>query len=178
MSLPNFFDTSWTLFLDRDGVINRRIVDSYVMSPSEFEFLPGVIDSMTYLSTVFSRIIVVTNQQGIGKGLMTHDDLHSIHSKMIRTVTLHGGRIDNVYYCPNLAHENPLCRKPNPGMALQAQKDYPEIDFKTSIMVGDSVSDIQFGNQLGMYTVRIAKKSDERANLTCNSLSDWVTYIM
>ena len=166
----------WTLFLDRDGVINNKI-DGYVTKPQEFDFLPGALMALRQLSDIFVRILIVTNQQGIGKGLMTHDDLHSVHSHMLRNIELAEGRIDNIYYCPHLAVEEPPCRKPNPGMALQAQQDYPEIDFLKSIIVGDAASDILFGNLLGMQTVRIASTEDEQANMTCSSLRDFLVYL-
>jgi len=127
----------WALFLDRDGVINKKI-DGYVTKPSDFEFLPGVLAALATLSDLFSHIVIVTNQQGIGKGLMTHDDLHSVHSHMLRHIALMGGRIDNIYYSPYLEHENHYTRKPNPGMAMQAAQDYPMISFESAVMVGDS----------------------------------------
>lgn len=173
--LPDI-DYTWTLFLDRDGVINQKL-SGYVTSPSEFVFLHRAIESIVTLSDIFRTIIIVTNQQGIGKGLMTHDDLHSIHSHMLRNITLAGGRIDNIYYCPHLAQEEPLCRKPNPGMAIQAKTDFPDIDFKKSIMIGDSESDISFGNLLNMTTVRLNNIEDQNANFTCSSLADFITIL-
>ncbi len=151
-------DQSWTLFLDRDGVINKRLVDDYVKIWEEFEFLPGVKEAINKLSKMFGRIIIVSNQQGVGKGLMTEDDLKEIHSKMITEIEEAGGCIDAIYYCPELKENNPECRKPMPGMALQAQKDFPEIDFDKSIMVGDSPSDMEFGIHLGMVTVFVGEE--------------------
>ena len=175
MRLLDFLGFKKTLFLDRDGVINKKI-DGYIAKPSELEFIPNVLSAIGVLSTIFETIVIVTNQQGIGKGLMTHDDLHSIHSHMMRHITLSGGRIDNIYYCPHLASEDSPCRKPNPGMALQAKADFANIDFRESIMIGDSDSDILFGNQLNMTTVRISTFEDSSADYTCSSLSDFVTY--
>lgn len=148
-------DASWTLFLDRDGVINHRIVDEYVQRPEEFVFLPGVLEAISKFSQIFGRIVVVTNQQGIGKGLMTTADLESIHHKMATEVAKAGGRIDKIYHCPGLTAHQPACRKPLPGMAMDAISDFPEIDLSKSIMVGDSLSDIEFGRRLGMFTVKI-----------------------
>lgn len=176
MSLPNSIGSHWTLFLDRDGVINKKL-DGYVTKPSEFVFLPNVLDALSVLSELFQRILIVTNQQGIGKELMSHDDLHSVHSHMLRNINLAGGRVDNIYYCPHLAQEDPPCRKPNPGMAFQAQQDFEEIDFLESIMIGDSDSDIDFGNLLGMTTVKISSVPDEYADMTCSSLSDFIIYL-
>lgn len=150
----------WTLFLDRDGVINERIVGNYVRKWEEFVFEKGVLEAMPILARKFDRIVVVTNQQGIAKELMTAQDLEIVHQQMLDVLHLNHGRIDKVYYCPLHEKENPACRKPNPGMALEAQLDFPEIIFKRSVMVGDSISDIEFGKRLGMKTVFITTKKD------------------
>jgi len=149
----NSFEGEWSLFLDRDGCINRRIVDDYVKSVSEFHFLPGALDAMVVFGSIFKYVLVVTNQQGIGKQLMTHADLAQVHSHMDEKVTEAGGRIDQIYYCPHLALYDPSCRKPNPGMAIQALDQFPELNYRKCIMIGDSGSDIEFGARLGMYTV-------------------------
>lgn len=160
-------DHTWTLFLDRDGVVNRRLIDDYVKTWEEFEFLPGVLDALVVFRKVFGRIVVVTNQQGIGKGIMTEEDLSDIHNRMLNQVIEKGGRIDRIYHCPGLVKDNPKCRKPLPGMGLQAKKDFPEIDFKRSIMVGDSKSDMEFGRSLGMINVFVDHKTDKfDVNLT------------
>lgn len=158
-SLANYkFDKNWTLFLDRDGVINKKIENDYVRSWDQFEFLPGVLDALNKLSKIFGRIIIVTNQRGIGKGLMTEDDLHEIHEKMLQLIRQHGGRIDAIYYCPHdYEKEECDCRKPKPGLALQAKRDFPEINFEKSVMVGDSESDIVFARNLGMVAVGISQ---------------------
>jgi len=166
-------DISWTLFLDRDGVINKRIVDDYVKKWDEFEFVEGVIDAVKKFKTVFGTIIVVTNQQGIGKGIMRPEDLELIHKNMIYELTYFGGKIDKVYYSPFLASENHSTRKPAIGMALQAKKDFPQIDFNRSIMVGDSGSDIAFGKNAGMKTVFIGAHNNYKADLYCSSLVDF-----
>lgn len=110
---------------------------------------------------MFQRIVVVTNQQGIGKGKMTESQLHQVHDYLLHHVVKAKGLIDKIYYCPTLKTEEPLCRKPNTGMGLQAQSDFPEIDFKKSIIVGDSISDMEFGKRLGMKTVFITSKEEE-----------------
>ncbi|GIV23328.1 MAG: HAD-IIIA family hydrolase [Bacteroidia bacterium] len=149
------FDRSWTLFLDRDGVINEEKVGSYVVDWSEFRFLDGVPEALAFLSRVFGRIIVVTNQRGVGKGLMTPEALNDIHARMRVAIEAAGGRIDAVYACTEVAPDSP-CRKPQVGMALWAQRDFPEIDFRRAVMVGNSDSDMLFGHTLGMHTVWIA----------------------
>jgi histidinol-phosphate phosphatase family protein len=148
-------DSTWTLFLDRDGVINRRIVDGYVLRKEDFVFLPGALDAIAGFSKLFKRIVVVTNQQGIAKGLMTEDNLLGIHTMMKEEISSAGGRIDGVYYCPELKGTPGGCRKPGVAMGLQAKREFPEIRFKRSIMVGDSPSDMVFARRLGMKRVFI-----------------------
>ncbi len=158
--MPNPF-ANWTLFLDRDGVINDRLPGAYVRFPEEFQFAEGSLKALQQLATYFKRIIVVTNQQGIGKGLMTEEDLKKVHAYMLREVTRNGGRIEAVYFCPNLAKNNSPCRKPNPGMAHWAKADFADIDFAKSIIVGDSISDMNFGKPLGMKTVFVESKPED-----------------
>ncbi len=162
-SWPTFqISPEWTLFLDRDGVINERLPGDYVREWDSFSFLPGVLEALGLLSGLFGRIIVVTNQAGIEKGLMTHEQLTQIHELMMEYIRYHGGDIDEIYYCPYTAASEPFCRKPNPGMALEAVKDFPEIRLSKSLMVGDSDSDIAFGNRLGMKTILVGDKPDNR----------------
>ena len=152
-----------TLFLDRDGVINEKI-DGYVKTYSEFKFIDGVLESLKYLSEHFEKIIIVTNQQGIGKKLMTSDDLDRLHNSMVNEINLFGGRIDKIYHCPCLESENCDCRKPNSGMLLEAKKDFPSIKFKNSILLGDSDTDITFAENVGVKAVKVSQEY---------SLSDW-----
>lgn len=151
----------WTLFLDRDGVINQRIPGRYVTNWAEFQFNKGAVDAIAQFTKLFGKIIVVTNQQGIDKGIMTATQLEDLHQQMCAAILEKSGRLDRVYYSPKLATTNPICRKPNTGMAFQAQKDFPSIDFQQSMMVGDSISDIEFGQRLGMKTVLIEGKKEE-----------------
>jgi len=153
-------DKTWTLFLDRDGVINERIWGGYVTEPDGFHFIPGVLEALSLLSNRFGKIILVTNQQGIGKGQMTEDHLGAIHKHMVEEVESQGGRIDAVYFCPDLKSKSDNCRKPGIKMALQAKADFPEIDFSKSIMVGDSDSDVEFGKNAGMFTVYTGKETN------------------
>lgn len=171
-------DKTWTLFLDRDGVINQRIPDDYVKSISQFHFLPGVKESMAKLSALFGNIVVVTNQQGIGKGLYTHDDLNVIHKHMKQEIESCGGRIDAIFYAPNLASENSSLRKPGIGMAENAQKIFPKIDFSKSIMVGDSSSDMEFARNAGMKAVFCSTGSDTvSADVRVSSLAEFASCI-
>ncbi len=144
-------DKTWTLFLDRDGVINKKIENDYVRNWEQFEFLPGVLEALKILNSLFGRIVIVTNQRGVGRGLMTIKDLENIHERMLYIFKKEGIKVDKIYYCP---HDNSRevcnCRKPDVGMALQAKEDFPEIVFEKSIMIGDSISDVEFGNRLKM----------------------------
>lgn len=142
----------WTLFLDRDGVINEDKPGSYIFSPEEFHFMPGAPAIFAELANRFSTILVVTNQRGVGKQLMTEETLQVIHHQMREAIVAAGGRIDAIYYASSLSNKDPL-RKPNPGMALRARRDFPTIDFSRSIMIGNNISDMQFGRNAGMYTV-------------------------
>ncbi len=156
MTLKNLgISNRWTLFLDRDGVINHRLVDDYVKTEEEFRFLDGVPEAIASLGKIFGKILVVTNQQGIGKGLMRMADLDRIHQKMLDEVRSCGGTINKIYVCPELSVSRPFCRKPQIGMGLQARKDFPEISFRQSLMAGDSLSDMRFGKRLKMKTVLI-----------------------
>jgi histidinol-phosphate phosphatase family protein len=145
----------WSLFLDRDGVINERIMDGYIQTPSEFVFLPGSLEAFPLFSSIFKYIFIITNQQGIGKGIMNIDELEKIHQYMIHQIKLAGGRIDGIYFCPDLATQIPNCRKPGIAMALHAQKDFPDVDFSKSFMVGDTIADMEFGKNAGMQSVLI-----------------------
>lgn len=155
MDWKNIINGDWTLFLDRDGVINVRIIDGYVTKREEFEFLPNVIDAFKIFKNKFKRIIVVTNQQGVGKEIMSYEDVVDVHKYMIQEVENNGGKIDNIYFCPDLKSDINNYRKPKPTMAFMAKEDFPEIDFTKSIMVGDMNSDVEFGKNAGMKTVFI-----------------------
>ncbi len=144
------------LFLDRDGVLNTLRRNDYVKSPDELEVLPGVPEAMALLRQQFGRIFIVTNQQGIGKGLMTEDDLDVIHAKLLAAI----GSVDHIYHCPELERVHSFRRKPNIGMALQARHDFPDIKLKESVMIGDSRTDMLFGRRCGMTTVLVGDNSD------------------
>lgn len=145
-------DRSWTLFLDRDGVINVDKEGSYIFTPDEFQFTEGAPALFRTLSRHFGRIVVITNQRGVGRALMTEQDLKAIHDKMCSAVEAAGGKIDAVFYCTSIHNDHPQ-RKPNPGMALQAVRHFPDIDLDRTIMVGNNPSDMLFGRNSGVYTV-------------------------
>jgi D-glycero-D-manno-heptose 1,7-bisphosphate phosphatase len=171
-------DAGWTLFLDRDGVLNHEKEQSYIFHYGEFVFYEGVKEALAMLAGRFGRILVVTNQRGVGKGLMTEEDLLDIHGKMVEEIAMTGGRIDSIYFCDSLSNEHPD-RKPNPGMALQAKKEYPEIDLHRSVMVGNNISDMDFGRNAGMFTVFLRTTQPDlplphpSIDLSFNSLYDF-----
>lgn len=138
------------LFLDRDGILNKHLPGDYVRNWSMWEWLPGILEAMPVLAKRFKRIFIVTNQQGVGKGLMTEADLEDVHRHMLADIEAAGGRIDRVYVCTALESEKSPNRKPEIGMALQAQRDFPEVDFHRSVMVGDSKSDELFAQRSRM----------------------------
>jgi len=174
----NQIDQTWTLFLDRDGVINYEKHQDYIHTWDEFKFYEGVPASFRIFSKKFHRIIVVTNQKGVGKGLTKLDDLHTIHANMERAIIQAGGRIDAVFYCSDLEDNSPF-RKPNPGMGLQAAQQFPDIDLSRSIMVGNTISDMEFGRNLGVYTVFLPTTrpevalDDHRIDAVFNSLPEF-----
>jgi len=166
----------WCLFLDRDGVINERIMGGYVQSWAEFRFLPGVLRAIATLSRWAPRIVVVTNQQGVGKGLMTDGDLEDIHTRMAAEIAAAGGRLDAILVCPHLASAACDCRKPAPGLALRYLGENAQLDAELSIMVGDTDSDIEMGRRLGQstggaLTIRIGREPDPEADATYLSLA-------
>ncbi len=153
-----------SLFLDRDGVLNKRPGKGYVCNPKEFTWLPGSLESLKWLSKVFSYIVIVSNQQGVGKGLMDEQDLISVNKKMLDQAKKSGGRIDGVYSAMGLRAESSFRRKPGPGMALEAKSDFPGIEFSRSLMVGDTFRDVLFGYRLGMKSVLIGQGGNNEVN--------------
>ena len=150
----------WTLFLDRDGVINHEKKGDYIRNWSEFKFYQESLTALPLLAQKFSKIIITTNQKGIGKGLMTVADLNLIHQNMTQYIIELGGRIDAIYFCSDVDNLS-INRKPQPGMALQAKTAFPTIDFTKSIMVGNRMSDMEFGRNAGMHTIYLATTHPE-----------------
>lgn len=129
------------LFLDRDGVINENR-DDYVKSWEEFVFLPRVFEALRLLAVIFPRIIVITNQAAVAKGLLSHVAARDILTRMKTEIEREGGRIDGLYYCPHASTDGCDCRKPEPGLLLRAARDHA-LDLRRSFLVGDKVSDVQ-----------------------------------
>ena len=144
-----------SLFLDRDGVINKKLEGRYVSRWEEFEFMPNALQAVNILSKLFKRIFIVTNQQGIGKGIMSQNDLLFLHQKMLNEIEKAGGKINKIYFCPHLETDNCNCRKPKIGMIEKAIQDFSSINIKKSYLIGDSPSDIKAGERAGLHTIKV-----------------------
>ncbi len=161
---------NWSLFLDRDGVLNERPGDGYVLNPAQFQWSDGSLEAVVDLRGIFEHIVVVTNQQGVGKGLMQMPDLEEINMRMLAEIKEAGGHVDGIYSATGLRLSDSFRRKPGPGMALEAARDFPGICFSRSIMAGDTFSDMLFGFRLGMVTVMIGPGNVPAA---CHHLVDF-----
>lgn len=147
-----------TLFLDRDGVINILRPADYVKCWEEFRFCDGILANLAEWAKHYRHIIIVTNQRGVGKGLMTMQDLEDIHSCMLAEIEKTGGRIDRIYVCTAIDSTDPM-RKPSPGMVRQALRDFPDINLTHSVMIGDMPSDAEFARNAGIrYTLILPQK--------------------
>ncbi len=135
------------IFLDRDGVINHN-VDGYVTSPAQWMPLPGSIAAMGRLNQAGYRLAIITNQAGIGKGIMTIKQLEDIHQHMLGILKTHHIRIEQIYYCPHAPDQECFCRKPSPGMLLKAAEDL-KVPLKEVWMVGDAARDVRAARAAG-----------------------------
>ena len=158
-----------TLFLDRDGVINKKLEQRYVTNFDEFVFVKNSDVAIRKLHKIFKRILVVTNQQGIGKGIMTEDDLNLLHLQMQRKLSVDFDLIDKIYFCPCLEVDNCNCRKPKTGMLENAKLDFPDMKIEDSFLIGDSDSDIIAGKKFGLTTIKVSSEF---------TLFDWLTKII
>jgi histidinol-phosphate phosphatase family protein len=149
-----------TLFIDRDGVINVEKKEDYIYTWEEFVFYPNVLKAFKIFAHYFDRIIVITNQRGVGKGKMSEEDLLVIHANMQKAIEAAGSKIDAIFYCTDVDNTSPN-RKPNAGMALQAKAKFPEIDFTKTFMVGNKMSDMLFAKNAGVQSVFIATTNPE-----------------
>lgn len=153
------------IFLDRDGVINRQRVADYVVTWEQFEFLPGVLDALREASAFGFPLFVITNQQCVGKGLISDEGLSKIHARMIACVNEHGGDIRAVYVCPHIEGDDCDCRKPKPGMLVRAAEEHG-LDLAASWFIGDSGRDVVAGHDAGCRTILVGKdRADELAYL-------------
>jgi D-glycero-D-manno-heptose 1,7-bisphosphate phosphatase len=172
-----------TVFLDRDGILNEKMPDHrYVTRWEEFRVLPGVPEAVRRLNEAGLRVVVVSNQRGIAKGLYTTADLEAMHAQFQRLLGREGARIDGFFICPHEENEC-NCRKPLTGLFEQAVARFPEITAATSVIIGDSASDVEFGRRLGMKTILVdardsAAQVAELADLRFGSLAEAVNAIL
>jgi D-glycero-D-manno-heptose 1,7-bisphosphate phosphatase len=144
------------VFLDRDGVINKRAPgDGYITRAEDFELLPSVAEAIALLNRAGFLVVVVTNQRGIARGLYSEANLAQIHTKMTRSLAAVGARLDAIYFCPHDKEPPCACRKPAPGMLLTAAAEH-QIDLPNSWMIGDSESDSEAGTRAGCRTITIS----------------------
>ena len=164
-------------FLDRDGVLNRKAPEGqYVTRWEEMEFLPGAREAVRSLNQAGYIVVVVSNQRCVAKGLITASELDSMHARMRYEFEAGGARIDAIYYCPHDFQPPCSCRKPQPGMLLEAARKY-ELDLAESWMIGDSDHDVEAGRSAGCRTVRLigsGKSPSAEANVVASSLLDAV----
>jgi D-glycero-D-manno-heptose 1,7-bisphosphate phosphatase len=150
------------IFLDRDGVVNKDSPD-YVKRWSEFEFLPGSLDAIRLLTEKKYLVIIITNQSIINRKMATLDDLEFTHSMMKKAVKEGGGEIKDIFFCPHAPEEGCSCRKPKPGLILEALKKFGA-DAKNSVMVGDSAKDIECARRAGCrYAILVKTGKYEQA---------------
>jgi D-glycero-D-manno-heptose 1,7-bisphosphate phosphatase len=164
-----------TVFLDRDGVLNEKMPEgSFVASWENFHILPGVPEAVSRLNRIGLRVIVVSNQRGVALGLFSLADVQSVHTALQQLLKSQEARVDAFYVCPHDTNQC-NCRKPLPGLFEQAVTDYPEISAVTSVMIGDSLVDIEFGRRLGMATILVDRdRTEERSSdQEGRALADW-----
>lgn len=165
------------VFLDRDGVINVKAPEgSYVRNWKDLQLLPDAAESVAMLNRSGLKVIVVTNQRGIALGLLSELDLQGVHERLADMLANAGAHVDAIFYCP---HDKNVCncRKPKPGLFLQAFERFPAANATNSVMIGDSASDMMAGNLLGMRTVLVRQKGRSASGhlVGAEELADWIT---
>jgi D-glycero-D-manno-heptose 1,7-bisphosphate phosphatase len=145
------------VFLDRDGVINRRLPGAYVRTWEEFRFLRGARPALRLLREAGYLLVVITNQRGIGRGLMTEADLAAVHRRMQAELARAGAPVDAIFHCPHDLDAACGCRKPQPGLIEKARRCFA-IDASRSWVVGDSLSDLGAGRAAGIPGVLVAPR--------------------
>ena len=148
------------VFLDRDGTINRDS-DAYIKSWSEFKFLPRAIEALRALTAAGFTNIIISNQSALPRGLIPPAELERIHSKMKAAVQSQRGKIKDIFFCPHMPDAGCDCRKPEPGLIIQAQKKYA-IDLAASVMIGDSAKDIECARNAGCGRSILVKTGNSR----------------
>jgi D-glycero-D-manno-heptose 1,7-bisphosphate phosphatase len=174
-----------TIFLDRDGILNQKMPEGeYVARWEDFRVLPGVPEALRRLNDAGLRVVVVSNQRGIARGLYTAADVERIHAGFQQLLREKSARVDALFICP---HDEGQCncRKPLPGLFELAVAQFPDISPATCVMIGDSLSDIEFGRGLRMRTIFVDGNTESRgmeaatlADLRCASLEEAVDVLL
>jgi len=159
LSAADSAPTRIAVFLDRDGVINRRIEGGYVRRWEEFELIPGALQAITALHRAGYLVLIVTNQRGVARGLVDETELSRMHGRLTEVAKRAGGQIDAVYVCPHEA-DTCDCRKPAPGLIWRALADHAGVDVERSHMVGDSMADLEAGHSVGLQLWVVGEDHD------------------
>jgi len=173
-SPPKKRPKAWVL-LDRDGVINEESPGSYIRSPEEWVPIPGSLDAIRRLCAAGLRVVVLTNQSGIGRGILDLDALEAIHTRLSEAVTHAGGEIAGIFFCPHHPDENCLCRKPRPGLIHQAEAAFG-CSLEHAPMVGDQLSDMQAAIKAGCHPILVRTGRGHELSLGDNDLADVPVY--
>lgn len=159
------------VFLDRDGVINAKAPEGdYIKTWAEFSFLPGVVRAIVRLTESGYLVFIATNQRGVARGLMSLDDLQSIHGLMLEHLAARGASISGIYCCTHDLADECECRKPRPGLLLRAAEDHG-LDLERSWMIGDRESDVQAGLAAGCQVIMIRKQRHDHSAVERRSVT-------
>jgi len=164
------------VFLDRDGVINRRLMDDYVTGLDEFELLPGVLPALALLTRAGFRLVVVTNQRGIAINRMSREDVDAIHNHLSELAEGAGAVLEEFYVCPHDRDEGCPCRKPKAGLLDQAY-DHEALDWRQAFLVGDSDSDIRAAKARGVTAIKLMGLSEAGADYHFDDLAQASVFI-
>ncbi|MDA8382862.1 MAG: D-glycero-beta-D-manno-heptose 1,7-bisphosphate 7-phosphatase [Betaproteobacteria bacterium] len=148
------------VILDRDGVINFDSA-KFIKSPDEWKPIPGSLEAIGRLNQAGFRVVVATNQSGVGRGLFDMATLNAIHDKMHKALAAHGGRIDALFYCPHAADSDCGCRKPKPGMYNEIASRY-NMDLAGVPAIGDSLRDLEAADAVGAQPILVTTGKGEQ----------------
>lgn len=154
---------SQAVFLDRDGTIAEDV--GYCCSPDDFKLFPGTVKAIRMLNKNDFKVILITNQSGIGRGYFTEETLTRIHDKMMEDFARLKVHVDDIYYCPHHPDDNCDCRKPKPKLVLQAAREH-DIDLKRSFVIGDQMKDVELGKAVGCKTILIQAQPPRNESVT------------
>jgi len=144
-----------TVFLDRDGVISRFTPGDYVKRWEEFEFVPGAVEALGDLAARGYRLILVSNQAGVGKGLFTREALDDVTARMEKVCAERGARFAAIYYCVHTDEDDCSCRKPKAGSFFRAAEEFAPLDLAGTFFIGDTVVDVEAGRNAGTRTILV-----------------------